>query len=98
MCAFHGICRLDMGSGEEVVHCPGPRMFTTEPAFVPKPNGVKEDDGWILALVNDAELTRTGLFVYDAAALDEGPLGIAWLPKGELIPYGLHGSFVPHDG
>jgi len=95
--AFQGICRLNMDTGEEVAHFPGPRMFTTEPIFVSKPGSVEEDDGWLLMLVTDAESDRTGLFVYDGASLDRGPLGIAWLPKGEIIPYGLHGSFAPRE-
>jgi len=111
---YQGMLRIDMETGEEVLHCPGPRMFTTEPVFVPKGRASKiepgltktlarastlsssaEAYGWILTLVIDAELERTGLFVYDASLLDQGPVGIAWLPDGEVIPYGLHGTFVP---
>jgi len=94
---YQCLVRIDMETGEERVHCPGPRMFPTEPVFVPKGKleSRREDDGWLLVLVNDAELERTGLFVYDAALLDQGPVGIAWLPIGETIPYGLHGFFEP---
>lgn len=93
---FQGVLRLDMSSGEEVCHFPGPRIFTNEPIFVPRqPKAQAEDDGWLLVLVFDAAERRSGLCVYDAARLDDGPLGVAWLRRG--IPYGLHGSWVPDE-
>ena len=51
-----------------------------------------EDDGWLLVLVFDAAALRSGLYIYDAARLDDGPVGVAWLRRG--IPYGLHGSWA----
>jgi all-trans-8'-apo-beta-carotenal 15,15'-oxygenase len=89
---FQGVVRIDMVSGEEVCHFPGPRCFTNEPIFVPRPCPAAEDDGWLLVLVFDAEAGRSGLFIYDAPTLDQGPLAVAWLRHA--IPYGLHGSWV----
>ena len=84
--------RVDMTTGEEAAHFPGPRCFTNEPIFVPRGSPRGEDDGYLLVLVFDAEKGRSGLFIYDAAAIQEGPVGVAWLRRS--IPYGLHGSFV----
>lgn len=89
---FQGVFRVHMGSGEEVAHFPGPRMFTNEPIFVPRAAHRAEDDGWLLVLVFDAASLRSGLYVYDAARLDDGPVGVAWLRRS--IPYGLHGSWA----
>ena len=89
---FQGVFRVHMGSGEEVAHFPGPRCFTNEPLFVPRAAPEDEDDGWLLVLVFDAAALRSGLYIYDAARLDDGPVGVAWLRRG--IPYGLHGSWA----
>ena len=89
---FQGVFRVHMGSGEEVAHFPGPRCFTNEPLFVPRAAPEAEDDGWLLVLVFDAAALRSGLYIYDAARLDDGPVGVAWLRRG--IPYGLHGSWA----
>lgn len=89
---FQGVVRVDMETGEEVVHFPGPRRFTNEPVFVPRPSPEAEDDGYLLVLVFDAERARSGLFIYDAREIEAGPVAVCWLRRG--IPYGLHGSFV----
>ena len=89
---FQGVFRVHMGTGEEVAHFPGPRRFTNEPIFVPRAAPKAEDDGWLLVLVFDAASLRSGLYVYDAARLDDGPVGVAWLRRS--IPYGLHGSWA----
>ena len=90
---FQGVFRVHMGTGEEVAHFPGPRRFTNEPIFVPRSAAPQaEDDGWLLVLVFDAASLRSGLYVYDAARLDDGPVGVAWLRRS--IPYGLHGSWA----
>lgn len=67
-------------------------MFTNEPVFVPRSQPESEADGYLLVLVFDAEQARSGLFIYDARAIEDGPVAVAWLRRS--IPYGLHGSFV----
>ena len=89
---FQGVVRVDMETGEEAAHFPGPRRFTNEPVFVPRPGCASEDDGYLLVLVYDAEVKRSGLYIYDARKVEAGPVGVAWLRRS--IPYGLHGSFV----
>ena len=66
--------------------------MTRRPVFVPRAASQAEDDGWLLVLVFDAASRRSGLHVYDAARLDAGPVGVAWLRRS--IPYGLHGSWA----
>lgn len=51
-----------------------------------------EDNGWLLALVYDAERHTSALVILDAQDLARGPLARLWL-KAHL-PHGLHGSFT----
>jgi all-trans-8'-apo-beta-carotenal 15,15'-oxygenase len=51
-----------------------------------------EDNGWLLALVYDAERHTSALVILDAQDLGRGPLAQIRL-KGHL-PHGLHGSFT----
>lgn len=51
-----------------------------------------EDDGWLLALVYDADRHASELVILDARKLDRGP--IARLRLDHHIPHGLHGTFT----
>jgi all-trans-8'-apo-beta-carotenal 15,15'-oxygenase len=51
-----------------------------------------EDNGWLLALVYDAERHTSVLVILDAQDLGRGPVARVWL-KAHL-PHGLHGSFT----
>jgi all-trans-8'-apo-beta-carotenal 15,15'-oxygenase len=76
---------------EAAVWAPGPRKFTQEPVFVPRPGGAAEDDGWLLALVHDAGAQRTELVILDARRVEAGP--VATLRLRHVVPFGLHGSW-----
>lgn len=78
---------------EAAVWAPGARKFTQEPVFVPRPGGTAEDDGWLLALVYDAEARRSELVILDARRVQDGP--VATLRLRHAIPFGLHGSWAP---
>ncbi|MEB3210431.1 MAG: carotenoid oxygenase family protein, partial [Leptolyngbyaceae bacterium] len=79
-----------------------PRGFIGEPVFVPRPASspssdttpaMKEDDGWLMVMVYNAECDRSELVILDARDLNKG--AIARLRLKHHIPYGLHGSFTP---
>jgi carotenoid cleavage dioxygenase len=61
--------------------------------FVPRPDAVAEDDGWLLSYVHDATRDASELVVLDARDLSEPPLARVALPQ--RVPYGFHGDFVP---
>lgn len=71
----------------------GPRRYVNEPLFVPKPNPTAEDDGWILAILHNAETDRGELVILDAQRFEDGPLATVRLPHH--LAAGLHGSFSP---
>ena len=83
----------DAAPVEAAVWAPGPRSFTQEPVFVPRPGGTAEDDGWLLLLVFDAEARRTELVILDARRVQDGP--VATLRLRHAFPFGLHGSWAP---
>jgi all-trans-8'-apo-beta-carotenal 15,15'-oxygenase len=82
----------DAPPAEAAVWAPGPRKFTQEPVFVPRPGATAEDDGWLLALVYDAEAPRTELVILDARRVQDGP--VATLRLRHVVPFGLHGSWA----
>lgn len=97
---LQGLLKRDMETGEEQVWSAAPRGFSGEPLFVARPNGEKEDDGWILLwLYNAAGIStatasagRTELAIFNAQDITAGP--IAKLNLKHHVPYGLHGSFT----
>lgn len=60
--------------------------FLGEAAFVPKAEGVDEDDGWVVAFGYDGTNKRTEFVILDAKKIEEGP--IATLNLGLTIPHG----------
>lgn len=80
----------------------GARRFVCEPLFVPKPHQAgaaaaggaaagEEDEGWVLAILHNAEVDRGELVILDAQDIAAGPLATIRLPHH--LPAGLHGSF-----
>lgn len=65
-------------------------FYPSEPAFVPSPDAVEEDDGVILSVVlAPSQDKATFLLVLDAKTFEE--LGRANVPVN--MPYGFHGTF-----
>jgi all-trans-8'-apo-beta-carotenal 15,15'-oxygenase len=83
---LHGLAKVDTQERKTYFkdlypHLPG------EPVFVPKPNAVREDEGWILMLLFDTTLEQTRLLILEADTLQE--VASATLPHN--IPLGFHG-------
>ncbi|MDJ0617333.1 MAG: carotenoid oxygenase family protein [Calothrix sp. MO_192.B10] len=84
--------KIDLETGERQVWSIAPRGFGGEPIFVPRPNATAEDDGWVLAVIYDAEHHRSDVVILDAKDLHREP--VARLHLKHHIPYGLHGNFT----
>ena len=76
-------------AAKETVWYFGERAFMQEPIFCPKPGAEKEDDGWVTVVVNDAGADASVLHVFDAAAIEAGP--VASVELEDHLPPGLHG-------
>jgi len=72
----------------------GERSFVQEPIFASKPNGMDEDDGYLLQLVNDAGEDKTFLYIFDAKKIGQGYECKIEL-MDEHVPPGLHGFWSP---
>ena len=90
---FHGqgIARIDHRTGNSQMYCAAGNILI-EPTFVARRGGVAEDDGWLLTVGYDETRHRSRLMVFDAAHIDDGPVGEAWLPFH--VPMSYHGLFT----
>ncbi|HBB36117.1 MAG TPA: Apocarotenoid-15,15'-oxygenase [Cyanobacteria bacterium UBA8803] len=90
---LQAILKVDMTSGTQQLWSAAPAGFVSEPIFVPRSNGLREDDGWVLTVVYDSSKHRSDVVILDGCDLNRGPL--ARLHLKHHIPYGLHGSWAP---
>jgi all-trans-8'-apo-beta-carotenal 15,15'-oxygenase len=88
---LQAILKLDKNTGQEQLWSPAPRGFAGEPIFVPSPNGIAEDDGWVISLVYDAATHRSYVVILDAQNLDQV---IAKLYLRHHVPHGFHGNWT----
>jgi all-trans-8'-apo-beta-carotenal 15,15'-oxygenase len=91
---LQAILKLDVTTGKEQLWSAAPQGYISEPIFVPRPNSIQEDDGWVLTLVYDASKHRSDVVILDGRDLNQGP--VARLHLKHHIPYGLHGSWTPN--
>ena len=75
--------RADLGAG----------AAASEGIFVPAESGGSEDDGWVLAVVYDAERDSSELVVLDAVDFAAEPVARVALPR--RVPFHFHGTWVP---
>jgi carotenoid cleavage dioxygenase-like enzyme len=87
---FDAVAAID---GERsAVHRYGAGVLAEEHRFVPKPGGRRTGEGWLLGTLLDTRRGRSGLAVFDAERVADGPLAQAWLPY--TFPLGFHGWFA----
>ncbi len=90
---LQALLKLDHQTGENQLWSAALRGFMGEPLFVPRPQTTREDDGWVLVLMYNAERRCSDLVILAAQDIAAGPIARLKLPHH--VPYGLHGSFVP---
>ncbi|XP_015057245.1 carotenoid 9,10(9',10')-cleavage dioxygenase 1-like isoform X1 [Solanum pennellii] len=69
--------------------------FCSGATFVPKLDGVDEDDGWIVAFTHNENTNQSQVYIVDAKNFENEPIAIILLPK--RVPYGFHGVFMPFN-
>jgi carotenoid cleavage dioxygenase len=87
------LLRIDGKSGDTEVVELGAGRRSGEWVMVPRHEGAAEDDGWLMALVHDADTDRSELVVLPAADPSAGPQARVLLPT--RVPIGFHGNWVP---
>lgn len=85
-----GVIAVDPRSGDSQVFDYGPTTIVEEPVFVP--SGERTSQGYLLHTYLDHENQRSGLSVFDAARIGEGPIAKASMPR--ILPLGFHGCFL----
>ena len=85
------LVKRDLEQGITDSHDFGEGKIPEEHVFVPSKAEGKEDQGWLVGTFLDYERGVTGLTVFDAEHLSDGPLATAWLPYP--LPLGFHGCF-----
>ncbi|KAF8036078.1 hypothetical protein BT93_C1924 [Corymbia citriodora subsp. variegata] len=70
----------------------GENIFCTGAAFVPKENGFKEDDGWIITFVHNESTDTSQVYLIDCKNFSDEPIAKITLPC--RVPYGFHGTFI----
>ena len=76
----------------------GPGVFGSEAVFAPRPGAgrdSKEDDGYVITLVTDANDWRSYCLVFDAADIAAGPVAKVCLPQ--RVPFGFHATWAPGE-
>jgi beta-carotene 15,15'-monooxygenase len=88
----YGVMKHDTRTGETEVFADGADYFG-EPAFVPDPDGAREDDGVVLTVGLDAGggTGSSRLFVLDGRTLEER----ARTTLPHTVPFDFHGRYFP---
>jgi carotenoid cleavage dioxygenase len=92
---FTGLVKYDNDSGRRWEWDYGPGVFGSEAVFAPKPGasrGSEEDDGYVVTLVTDSNDWRSFGLVFDAQAIEAGPIAKVTLPQ--RVPAGFHASWA----
>jgi carotenoid cleavage dioxygenase len=88
---FDSIAHIDHATGRRSLYRFPSGDAPGEPVFVPRSPGADEGDGWILAVVYRGAEDRSDFAVFDAQAIEAGPIGVARLPR--RVPFGFHGNW-----
>ena len=95
----HGMWRLrrvvkrDLESGATKSFDYGPGVTAEEHVFVPRHAPQREDDGWLVGPFLDYARRLSGVAVFDARHVADGPVGLGWLDYP--LPLAFHGQFSP---
>ena len=71
----------------------GPGVIAEEHVFVPRRVPQSEDDGWLVGAFLDYTRGLSGIAVFDARHVADGPVARAWLDYP--LPLAFHGQFTP---
>jgi all-trans-8'-apo-beta-carotenal 15,15'-oxygenase len=85
---FNALQKVDHETGQVQVHDFGPGRFTSEALFIPRERESDEDDGWLIAVVFNANTGKSEISLIDARDMRTE---VAMAPLRHHIPFGFHG-------
>ena len=89
---FDGLIRHDVVTGNEQHYRFADGVYGSETSMAPRIGSRAEDDGYLITLTTDMNADASYCLVFDAAALEEGPVCKLQLP--ERISSGTHSTWV----
>ena len=90
---FDSIAHIDHQTGQKNVYRFADGDAPGEPVFVPRSVHAAEGDGFLVTTVYRGRENRSDFVVFDAAAVDRGPIASAAVPR--RVPFGFHGNWRP---
>ena len=90
---LHRLEKRDLERGTVDAFDFGSGVVPEEHVFVPRRDAGPEDDGWLVGTYLDYERGASGVAVFDARRVGDGPIARAWLDYS--LPLGFHGQFSP---
>jgi carotenoid cleavage dioxygenase-like enzyme len=87
------LAQTDLKTNKRTVYQLARGDYVSEPIFVPRHAQSPEGDGYLLATVYRGAEKRSDLAIFDAMALEQGPIAVAEL--SHRVPFGFHGNWRP---
>ena len=85
----NAIVKYDMSLGKSDIFNFGDDYLVEEHLFIPKSTSSDEDDGWLIGTALNIKRALTGLYIFNAKSVSDGPICIFELPYAS--PLGFHG-------
>ncbi|MFN3581661.1 MAG: carotenoid oxygenase family protein [Pseudomonas sp.] len=92
---FNALRRIDLDRETEQSYRFEAGTLVEEHLVIPKSPSAPDGDAWLLGTVLDTKKGVTGLTLFDAAHIADGPIAQAALPYG--LPLGFHSHFVSNS-
>jgi carotenoid cleavage dioxygenase-like enzyme len=89
---FDGLLRTDVTTGATQEYRFGEGVFASESPMAPRVGSASEDDGYVLTYTTDMNRDVSECLVFDARAIDAGPIARVRLP--ERISSGTHSYWM----
>ncbi|MEL0193007.1 MAG: carotenoid oxygenase family protein [Halieaceae bacterium] len=89
---MNGIIKFDLELNKTYRYHYGEDRYGGEVHFAPRTNAEQEDDGYLVVFVQDMKKDRSECVVFNAQAIEEGPIASIVLP--ERIQTGTHACWV----
>jgi carotenoid cleavage dioxygenase-like enzyme len=88
---FKSIIKYDLNTRQIAEHNFGNNAEIDEAVFVPRADGIAEDDGYVMMFVYKNDTNKSEFVILDAKIISAEPIARILLPQ--RVPHGLHGSW-----
>ena len=86
------LVKFDQKQNSKEMYDLGEGTMVEEHLFIPRKNGEKEDDGWLIGTALDFKAQKSLFNIFDAKSLSSGP--ICQFELDAPMPLGFHGCWV----